>query len=115
LPKLTFFLVNILIDRIIWCYGEESAKPNFEKVEYFKGVSETVENETNEQILLILDDLIMGAFNKNVCELFTKGSHHRNLLLIVVIQNIFHKSALKKSSKNCLMKNKLNINGAFFY
>lgn len=86
-------LFNISIDRIIWCYAEESAKPNFEKIEYFKGVPETVENETNEPILLILDDLMMGAFNKNVCELFTKGSHHRNLSVIVVTQNIFHKSS----------------------
>jgi len=27
-----------------------------------------------------------------VFELFTKGSHHRNLLVIVITQNIFHKS-----------------------
>jgi len=26
-------LFNIPIDRIIWCYAEESAKPNFEKIE----------------------------------------------------------------------------------
>jgi len=38
-------LFNISIDWIIWCYGEDSAKPNFKKVEYFKGVPETVENE----------------------------------------------------------------------
>jgi len=76
-------LFNISIDRIIWCYAEESAKPNFE----------TVENETNEPILLILDDLMMGAFNKNLCELFTKESHHRNFSVILVTQNIFHKSS----------------------
>jgi len=46
-------LFNISIDRTIWCYGEESAKPNFEKVEYFKGVHETIENYTNKPILLI--------------------------------------------------------------
>jgi len=37
-------LFNISIDRIIWCYAEESAKLNFEKIVYFKGVPETVEN-----------------------------------------------------------------------
>jgi len=35
----------------------------------------------------------MEAFNKNVCELFTKGSHHRNLSVTVVTQNIFNKSS----------------------
>jgi len=44
-----------------------------------------------KEYMNILDDLMMGAFNKNVCELFTKGSHHRNLSVTVVTQNIFHK------------------------
>jgi len=34
-----------------------------------------------------------GAFNKNVCKLFTKGSHHRNLLVILVTQDIFQKTS----------------------
>jgi len=35
-------LFNISIDRIIWCYAKESAKPNFEKIEYFKGIYEYI-------------------------------------------------------------------------
>jgi len=53
----TTFLENVITNMndlfYIWCYGEESAKPNFEKVEYFKGVHETIENYTNKPILLI--------------------------------------------------------------
>lgn len=87
------YLINKEIKRVMWCYGEEKAKPDFPNVEYYFGLPEHIENETNEAILLILDDLMMGAFNKTVCELFTKGSHHRNLSVIVVTQNIFHKAS----------------------
>jgi len=53
-------LSNISTDRIIWCYGEESVKPNLKKIEYFKGAPEKIENETNEPILLILDDFMIS-------------------------------------------------------
>lgn len=87
------FLISSPISRIIWCYGEENAKPNFKNIEYYYGIPNNIENELNEPVLLILDDLMMGAFNKTVCELFTKGSHHRNFSVIVVTQNLFHKSS----------------------
>lgn len=93
LIKCKQFLISSPITRIIWCYGEENAKPNFEHIEYYNGIPNSLENDLNEPVLLILDDLMMGAFNKNVCELFTKGSHHRNFSVIVVTQNIFHKSS----------------------
>jgi len=86
-------LINEDITRIIWCYAKKHAKPGFIGLEYYKGVPDDIENELNEPILIILDDLMMGAFNKSVCELFTKGSHHRNLSVIVVTQNIFHKAS----------------------
>ncbi|QKS69574.1 FtsK-like protein [Drosophila-associated adintovirus 2] len=86
-------LINKDIRRIIWCYAEEHAKPRFTGLEYHKGVPDEIENELNEPVLIVLDDLMMGAFNKSVCELFTKGSHHRNLSVIVVTQNIFHKAS----------------------
>lgn len=86
-------LISKSIKKIIWCYGEEHAKPSFSNVEYFKGIPDNFDNEENDPVLVILDDLMMGAFNKQICELFTKGSHHRNLSVIVVTQNIFHKSS----------------------
>lgn len=36
---------------------EESSKPNFNKVEYFKGVPRTIVNETNETYSLDIDQL----------------------------------------------------------
>ena len=39
---------------------------------------------------------MLESSNKKVCELFTKGSHHRNLAVILVTQNIFHKGAYSR-------------------
>jgi hypothetical protein len=38
-----------------------------------------------------LDDLLNEA-NQNVCDLFTKLSHHRDVSVVFVIQNLFHRN-----------------------
>ena len=44
-------------------------------------------------ILLILDDQMSKAGDsKELGDLFTKGSHHRNLTIIYIVQNLFDKS-----------------------
>ena len=40
--------------------------------------------------LIVIDDLMREASNKNIVDLFTKGSHHKNLILIFITQNLFH-------------------------
>jgi hypothetical protein len=41
--------------------------------------------------ILIVDDL-MNEVNQNVCNIFTKLSHHRNVSVIFLIQNLFHRN-----------------------
>jgi len=43
-----------------------------------------------EPSLVILDDLLTDVYSKQVCALFTRGSHHRNLSVILITQNLFH-------------------------
>jgi GTPase SAR1 family protein len=86
-------LVNPSIKRVTWCYSEHNSIPKLTNVDFYKGIPDTFENPENEEILLILDDLMMDAYNNKICELFTKGSHHRNLSVILVTQNIFHQGA----------------------
>jgi len=38
----------------------------------------------------ILDDLLNDVYSKEVCNLFTKGSRHRNISVILINQNLFH-------------------------
>ena len=41
--------------------------------------------------LFIFDDLMRDATkNSDICELYTEGSHHRNLSVICLLQNIYH-------------------------
>lgn len=98
-------LIDKPIQKIIWCNNETNALPkkiNFSNIEYINGVPETVNNEMNEPILIILDDLMLDAYNAKVCELFTKGSHHRNLSIILINQNVFHQGKFSRDiSLNC--------------
>ena len=56
-------------------------------------------NKTN---LLILDDQMSKAGDtKELADLFTKGSHHRNLTIIYIVQNMFDKSkSMRTASLN---------------
>lgn len=86
-------LLHPNISKILWCSPESTSLPknlNFLNIDFYKSIPETIENEDNENLLLVLDDLMIDVYNKQVCELFTKGSHHRNLSIILLIQNIFH-------------------------
>ena len=43
-------------------------------------------------MLLIIDDL-MNEVDESVANLFTKGSHHRNVSVVFLVQNLFHKNS----------------------
>ena len=51
----------------------------------------------------MLDDLIDTAYSSKVSELFTKGSHHRNISLVLITQNLFH---LGPSSRDICLNSK---------
>ena len=47
--------------------------------------------KTFKRNLVVIDDLMHKTGNsKKVSELFTKGSHHRNLSVVLILQNLFH-------------------------
>lgn len=43
-----------------------------------------------ENSLIIIDDLMTSAYTKAICDLFTRGSHHKNISVILITQNVFH-------------------------
>jgi hypothetical protein len=83
---------------IVWCYSEQSAVPQQKlealgkNVQVHEGVPENFENVGGQPCLFILDDLLNEVFSRVVCDLFTRGSHHRNLSVILITQNFFHKA-----------------------
>jgi hypothetical protein len=80
---------------ILWCYSEKSAVPSRElaalrrDVQFHEGVPENLGNPQGKVRLIILDDLLNEVYSKEVCDLFNKGSHHRNVSVLLITQNIF--------------------------
>ncbi len=46
--------------------------------------------------LIILDDLMLEAYNKAVCGLFVRKSHHHKISVILTSQNVFHQTKLSR-------------------
>jgi hypothetical protein len=53
-------------------------------------VPENFENALGKSTLIVLDDLLNEVYSKDVSVLFTKGSHHTNISVILITQNLFH-------------------------
>lgn len=63
-------------------------------VEFVKGLPESLIEKMDGKSaqLIIIDDLMAeSASSKIISQLFTKGSHHRNLSVILITQNFFMK------------------------
>jgi len=81
---------------IIWCYSEKSAVPRetlfslHKNVSFHEGVPQNFDNDHGRPCLIILHDLLNEMYSKDVCDLFTKGSHHRNISVFLITQNLFH-------------------------
>ena len=80
---------------ITWCYSERAAVPSLPglNVRFHEGVPEKIgdaQGGGGKPCLVILDDLLNTVYSEQVCDLFTKGSHHRNISVILITQNLFH-------------------------
>lgn len=98
------YMVDKPIDKIIWCYAEQGSIPSIKKnlkpdlnVKYVQGIPDSFENPSNKEMLIVIDDLMMEGSSKQIAELFTKGSHHNNLNIILIMQNMFFQSKYSRS------------------
>ena len=85
-------LCEIVFKNIEWCHSE-NAPHHLKNISFVKGVPD-FENPENVPTLIVLDDLMDSAYSTKVNELFTKGSHHRTISLILIKQNFFHQGPL---------------------
>lgn len=79
-------------EKIFYFYGEyQPAFKYFRKVHFINGLQlDVLDNIKGKNIWVIIDDLMADAVNSNsISDLFTKGSHHRNISIILVVQNFF--------------------------
>lgn len=84
------YLVNTSFEEIIYCKPRDySADCSIGCTKIFDGVPDIELFNDRKSRLVILDDMMREA-DENIVDLFTKGSHHYNLSVIFVTQNIFN-------------------------
>jgi len=59
-------------------------------MKYNEAVPENFRGGGGKPCLVILDDLLNDFYSEQVCDLFMRGSHHRNISVIIITQNLFH-------------------------
>ena len=85
-------------ERKIWIYGERQVaiEQRHADIEFLKdaNIEEITESlNVEESNLLVIDDQMCGGSHdrKFIEKLFTQGSHHKNLTVILIVQNMFVK------------------------
>jgi hypothetical protein len=79
-------------ERILYCYGEfQLSFSEFPAVEFHEGLPDVSRFDGRHRILLIIDDL-MNETGQNVCNPFTKLSHHRSVSVVFITQNLYHRN-----------------------
>ena len=92
--------------KILWCYGQyqhsafAKIKNEVSNVEFHEGLPEDIQThfDTSHHNLVVLDDL-MGDASKDerITKLFTMTSHHLNISLAYLTQNIYHKGTQSRT------------------
>ena len=106
-------LIQPVPSRIIWFYKEwqpayEELKESLPTIEFVEGIDENLLEgiRVSERNLVVIDDLMTRAGDsKRVSALFTQESHHRNLTVIFIVQNLFYQG---REMRN------ISLNGQYF-
>lgn len=89
---------NVAFDRIVFYYGDSldpdtaALQNSTVHIHFCEGLPQPDDysNDNHLKKLLIIDDLMRESSNNTVVDLFTKGSHHKNISVMFITQNIFH-------------------------
>ena len=82
--------------KIVYCYGEyQQLFRQYPQLDFREGLPDMNNFDGREPVLLVVDDL-MHETNETVANLFTKGSHHRNVSVLFLVQNLFPKTNLQE-------------------
>lgn len=84
--------------KVLWCYGTKNdaqmqliQRASKIPLRFIAGLPDIDEITPTDNVLIILDDLMTDAGkSKRIARLFTQGTHHKNISVALLIQNIFH-------------------------
>ena len=82
-------MVTPLPTRIVWSYGEwqPAYQPLLDKADFVQGLPD-LPLYSKEPLLVVIDDQMHGV-DRRITSLFAKRSHHRNLSIVYIVQNLF--------------------------
>lgn len=80
---------------VLWCFGQNQdlyRKPiRNVSINYYQGIPSFEKIQEYHPDIIVMDDLMEDMKNdNNIKDLFTKGSHHMNISIIFIVQNIFN-------------------------
>jgi len=86
---------------LIWCYSEKTAVSpptvlSKRNVRLNEGFPADFHNAWGRPCFAILDYFLNDVYSKHVCDLFTKGSLHRNIIVVLITPNLFHKGRFSR-------------------
>ena len=86
-------MITPKIEKVIWCYSKW--QPTYDKLKgivdtFQEGLENLKPDEKKVNTIVVLDDLQREAQNGQVAEIFERGSHHDNMSIIYITQNVFH-------------------------
>ena len=100
-------VIHLPPERVVWCYSQWQPTymemlvtiPN---IEFVKGIPSDLEHDTffhiNKRNLMVNDDQMDNAGGDNqIVNLFTRDSHHRNLSVVYIVQNLFYQGKGSRS------------------
>ena len=79
--------------KVVWLYAEDQPLYKGLDVDFIKGIPDDLDGRFDGKTptLVIIDDLMTKLHSdERLTRLFTVGSHHRNLSVIFIVQNLFH-------------------------
>jgi hypothetical protein len=80
--------------RVIWVYDDyqEGFKELAGRVTFTRNLEDIEDLPKEVPHLVVIDDQMTEAGGNKILGLFTKGSHHKNLSIIYIVQNLFDKA-----------------------
>ena len=123
-------ILNPQPNNIIWFFGTESEtvknlkKNNHLKMKFIEGIPKEgfrdfINNKKDGHSLFIIDDLLIECSdNHHVTNLFCREGHHKNISVILIMQDLFcsgtqRKTIIKNAHYLCLFKSPLDMNSIY--
>ena len=109
----TYWVINLLLNakerirptpnKIVYCYAHWQSKYDVLKkhipiVQWHEGMPTKSYLDEISDAIVILDDLMAASVNNEVVmSIFTERSHHQNISVILLMQNLFHQGKQSRS------------------